>query len=526
MKQLIILLILSQCYLSIGQQVQWSDQYDLNGYKEIVAVKDGDLFIKTWRRTKVFQTQRIYEITKWTSSKEPVASIEIDNLEESVYYDLGTIPAEEGLLHLYYQRTKNDQYYISGQLYSYNDLSKLDILDLATFDATGRRTQEIVSLSPNEVWQPIDYRLSRDRTKLLVMSREQMVGRDKLTLYQYKVFDLTGRVGSIQEGSFYTDDHSRRYDMTDVDLSNNGDINLLLKRYQDDVDREFIDRKPAYIYEAHHITGDSTEYIYDIQVKKEFIDDLKIGGEDGEVYIAGYLREKPGRKTHGLFYFALDPLGNVINEERIDYRPREIKEMQGKEKKELNENFRVMDVVVADELTYVIKQYVRENQNFNQRVGPTGQRFTPNNQIYTTDYDLEEVIIEAYNRSNGEYQWTAVNKRRQSERENEIQAHNKHTVHLDSDDLFLIYNETPDNLERLRKRDKLKRTAVNNNNTEPTVARITPSGRISYRSVANERRFMINNNSVMVTPSGLHILSNRNNYSRYKVGVADLSILE
>jgi len=287
MKQLLIFILLSQCYFAQCQQIEWSDQYDLSGYKEMITVRDDNVYIKTWKKAKLFQSRRTYEITKLDQNLKPIASTIVDDLEESLYYDLGTVAAEEGILHLYYQRTKDDRHYISGQIYSYDNLGKKDIVDLATFDAYGRRSQEVATISFIENWHPIDFRLSRDRSKLLLMSREQMVGRDNLTMYQYKVFDLTGRIGSIQEGSFYTDDHSKRYDMIDVDLSNNGDINLLLKRYKETNAKEFIDRKPSYTYEAHHITGDSTEYIYDIQVKKEFIDNLKIGGEDGEVYIAG-----------------------------------------------------------------------------------------------------------------------------------------------------------------------------------------------------------------------------------------------
>jgi len=135
-------------------------------------------------------------------------------------------------------------------------------------------------------------------------------------------------------------------------------------------------------------------------------------------------------------------------------------------------------------------------------------------------------VVEAYDRNSGEYIWTAVNKRRQKELQSEIQGHYKHSVHLQGNELYLLYNETPDNIDRLRKREKLKRTTVSNTNTEPLLARISPDGKISYRSTTNDRRFHINDRSAILMSDGLYMLSLKSNYSRYKVGKADLSILE
>lgn len=516
-------------YAQRGDAVSWTDKYDEDGVYDILTVRDSALYIMRSDGYRLFSDNNDIEIIKFGMDLEVEYAVEVRDLEQSRYADIGTIATSEGILHLYYQTTKKKQQRISGQLFDYEDLRKTDIVDLALFKMKTGRSQRIDELSYIEYLLPIGYRLSQDKSKMVLYYHQEKVGKRKETYYQYKVLDLYDGFRVLQEGSFYSDDQSNRYEIDDFVVGNNGHLNYLLKHYTTNGKREFVNKKPAYAYELHHLTGDSTEYIYDIKVKNEFIDNLKIGsGDNGEVYIAGYLRDKPMDDIYGAYFLSLDPMGNVVSKEKDDYRPRDIEEMQGKKKKELNRDFQVEDVIVGDEMVYVIKRYTREERstiNNNPGMGGTfgGNRI---NGFTDVSWDLEEVVVEAYGKISGEQQWMVTNKRRQSDNEEYLQPFIKGSSHVVGDDLYFIYNERPINLERMRNREKLKRADVPGDHTDPTFAKITSDGEISYRSVIGEKRYYISDQSAFISPEGVFLVASRSNLSKCMIGRIDRSILE
>jgi len=514
-----------------NSNVQWSERYKDDGHYTLLSeTTDGVIALRKYRtRYPDRDREADLELIKFDNELNLTYAVELRDLEESSYADLGTIVSPEGIAHIYYQTTKSGKIIVSAQLFDKDDLHKKDIIDLAQFKIKSRRNQRAKNIDEISVLYPMDYRLSSDKSKLVIFYSQDKVGKRKEANYQYAVINLTNGFSLIHEGAFYSDERSDRYKISDIELSNNGELTYLLKRFVRDNKTEFINKKPAYAYEVHHMSGDTTDYIYDIKTKGKFIDNLKLGSDnEGSVFVAGYIRKKPFGPITSTYFLALDALGYEIAHSYDKYRPREIEDMQNKKDTELDDDFKVVDVLATDDVVYVIKQYrrvttVRRNDN----VGFRNTGFGNNNLgTLTYDWDFEELVVEGYSKNSGEMMWSVTNPRRHEENREYIRSFIQGYHQVIGHDLYLFYNERPENMERIRRKEKLKWANIPGDTTEPTFARINQDGEISYRSINGERRYHIPKSGVLVGQNNIYLIHSRSNFDDFKIGKSSIGLID
>lgn len=529
---ILIFLLCISGFAQLNDAVSWSDKYEEEGFYKLLGETEDALFAERKYDSRFNSRSADVELIRYDKNMELTHAVEVRDLEKGSYSSMGSINTPEGVAHIYFQTTKSGKQIVSAQIFSHEDLRKTEIVDLTTFKIKTSSNQKVTDMGlglPYSIY-PMDYILSQDKSLLGLIYTQEKVGKSKESYYQYAVFDLFDGFKLLHNGDFYSDDKSNRYTINDIDLSNTGALNYLLKHYVRNSDTEHINRKPAYSFEVHHLTGDSTEYIYDIKKKGIFIDRLKLGSDDdGSVYVAGYLRKQPLGDILSNYVLSLDPEGNKRAEIRDKYRPREIEDMQGKEDDKLNEGFRILDVIVGTDLVYLVKQYVRRNSrninnNFNTGAG-FGRR---NNNFGNVDYDwdFDEVVIEGVGKRSGEVQWITTNPRRQRDNNVDIRYFITGSYHLLNDNLYLIYNERLDNVERLVERKKLKTTDVPGDTTMPMIAKIDKEGKITYRFVNGEKRYHIPNTGVLIGQNDIYMINQRRDFDEFYLGVSGINLLD
>ena len=515
--------------------VTWSEKFNDDGHYTLLAeTADGVVALRKYR-TDVPDLDRDarLELVRFDKSLDISHAIELKDLEKSSYEDIGTIASPEGIAHIYYQTTKAGMMVVSAQLFDLEDLRKTEIVDLARFKIKSKKKQQLTELNEINVLYPIDIVLSNDKSKLVIFYNQEKVGRKNETYYQYTVIDIVNQFNILHEGNFYSDGRSDKYKIADIDLSNNGELNYLLKRYKENVNTEFINKKPGYAYELHHMVGDSTDYIYDIKTKGDFIDRLMVTSDnDGNVFIAGYIRKKPFGEITAAYFTTLDALGYDVAQSKDKYRSREIEEMQGKKDTELDDDFEIVDIIASEEIVYVIKQYrkLTSTQLNNGMVGRNNgfgnNRFGNNNfGNRNYDWDFEELVVEGFGKITGEMNWAVTNPRRQDENERYVRSFITGYHQLIGNDLFLFYNERPDNVEKLRKKEKLKWTNMPGDTSEPMIARVNSAGEIKYRSLRGEKKYHVPNTGVLVGNQNLYLIHSRSNFDKFMIGKAGKEIL-
>ena len=526
---LIFTTIINSGIAQSGNAPIWSDIYEDDGQHSLITSHNNSLYATRIHKYKIFSRDGRMELIKYDNNLKIEYVVEIEDLEDSPYEDIGTIATPEGIMHLYYQSFKNGKMIVSGQIFDYTDLHKLDIVDLVEFKSKNSKNERLSELSLLENIKPLDFKLSPDKSKLVLFFHQEKYNKRKETFYQYKVFNLGDGISVLHEGSFFSDAQSDKYLIKDIDLADNGDLNYLLKSFTKNNTTEFINKKPVYAYEIHHLTGDSTEYIYDIKVNNEFIDDLKItSGNNGEVYAAGLIREKPYGKSNAAYFITLDPTGKKISEDRSQYKPRQIKEIERKKKDELRSEFKIIDVLNGNKMVFVIKQSIeRESTTANNNLGGFNTGIGRNNlNRFNISWNLDQVIIEGYSKATHEMSWITTNQRKQHDNDEYIGEFIIGHHQLFNDNLYLIYNERPVNIDRLRKKDKLKTTDVPGDSVEPTIVKINQEGDIKYKTIQGEKNFYIGKSGILIDENGLNLISSKSFYSKYKIGKVDKSILD
>lgn len=529
------LLLLQNTIVGQNDRFTWSEKFDDDGHYTLLSeTADGIVALRKFNTDAPdLDRDARLELVRFDKSLDISHIIEIKDLEESSYEDIGTISSPEGIAHIYYQTTKSGMMIVSAQLFDLEDLHKTEIVDLARFKIKSKKNQKLTKLNEIKVLYPIDIVLSIDKSKLVVFYNQEKVGKRNETYYQYTVIDVNNQFSVLHEGDFYSDGRSDKYKIADIDLSNNGELTYLLKRYKENVDTEFINKNPGYAYELHHMVGDSTDYIYDIKTKGDFIDRLMVSSDnDGNVFIAGYIRKKPFGEITAAYFRTLDAQGYDVAQSKDKYRPREIEEMQGKKDTELDDDFEIVDIIAADDVVYVIKQYRRltstqlNNGMGNRNNGFGNARFGNNNfGNLNYDWDFEELVVEGFGKNTGEMIWSVTNPRRQDERERYVRSFISGYNQLIGNDLFLFYNEKPDNVERLRKKEKLKWTNMPGDTSEPMIAKINGEGDIKYRSLKGEKRYHVPNTGVLVGEQNLYLIHSKSNFDEFKIGKAGKEIL-
>lgn len=533
---LVVFLLFQFNVSSQNDRFTWSEKFGDDGHYTLLAeTNDGVVALRKYRTSypELDRDARL-ELIRFDNTLQISHAVELKNLEESSYEDVATIASPEGIAHIYYQTTKSGMMIVSAQLFDLDDLHKTEIVDLAQFKLKTKRNQRTTELNEIDIYYPLDIMQSRDKSKLVIFYNQEQVGKRRETYYQYIVIDVSNQFNILHKGDFYTDARSDKYKITDIDLSNNGGLTYLLKSYSENIKTEFINKKPAYAYEVHHMVGDSTDYIYDIKTKGNFIDRLMLSSDnDGNIYVAGYVRKKPFGEITSSYFLAIDRLGYAISESRDKYRPREIEEMQGKKDTELDDDFEIVDVMAGDDIVYLIKQYRRlnttqQNNNIGLRNSGFGNNRIGNNGFnnLSYDWDFEEVVIEGYSKNSGEMIWSVTNPRRQEENQQYVRSFITGYNLLIGNDLYLFYNERADNVERLRKKEKLKRTNMPGDHSEPVIAKVNREGDIKYRSLKGEKRYHVPNTGVLVGNKNLYLIHSKSNYDRFRIGKSGIGVLK
>jgi len=527
MKHIIITILLLASFLQGNAQSEnsyfWSDEIRMRAYVEVLAEVEDGYIVKAINNNRFLGRSEEIELIKYSKDFEEMYAVEVRDLEEFKYTDLETVATSEGILHVYVLTTKSGKQIYSGQLFSYDDLRKMDIVDLSTFNAKTKKAQRLEDLSSLEFLWPHEIRLSQDKSKMLIFNYQEKIGKRKETYYQYSVIDINSSFEILNEGGFYSDQASNKVKIEDLEVSDAGVVNLLLKTFDKNTSREFVNKKPAYDYELHHLTGnDSTDYIYDIKVERDFIDHLKITGDKaGNTFIAGFLREKPFNKIYGAYFLALDEKGNSFSKSRDEYRPRDIKDIIGKEKKELPLEYEMVDVLAGDGVVYVIKQYLDRDENFNNvnAAGNMNRNFGNVNRAVNYQWFLENVLIECHSSATGELLWSTTNRRRQVNEGEYINEFARGKWFVQGSSLYLVYNERTVNMERMKSKEKLKRTDVPGDNTEVVICEIDGQGKAVYESLPQEKRMYASELGVFPSKDQLIFMISNSGKNRHRIGV-------
>ena len=509
------------------ETVLWSDEYQDRGYYSIIGESEDALFVERKYNTRLNDRDVDMEILRFDGNLELTHTIRLKDIERTSYESIMTLNTPEGLAHFYYQTTKRGEQYVSAQLFSHEDLSKIEIVDIAKFKILKSARSRINQDRDFQFDFPLDIISSRDKSKIAIMFDQERAGKGKKYYHQYCVVDISNGFNILHQGDFYSDKSSNKYRIVDRHLSDTGKLSYAIKKFYEDNNTEHINKQPGYDYEIHHMSGDSMEYIYDIDIKKEFMDRLTLGSDDEEnLYIAGFFRKKPfGDITHS-YLMSLDPLGYERYTAKEKYGKRRVKRIMGKEDDKLNKNFVTVDILPANDIVYIVRQYrFRGSRNANfDGAGFRSRGFNQvNNLVYHWDYD--EVLVEGIGKNTGEELWSVVNPREQEDND----AYSRYFItgqyEVFNNDLICIYNEREENLIRVRRNENLKRADIPGDRTAIAIAKVSSGGDIKYNLFEEENYFHLPENGTLIGNQSLYLFNHHKGYKKFFLGKLPLEIL-
>jgi len=522
-----ILIVFSFNITAQNDDILWSEEFKDRGYYSIIGESNDAFFVERKYNTRLNNRDLDIELLRFNQELELTHVVELKDIEKGSYVGIATINSPEGLAHLYYQTTKRGEHIVSAQLFNYESLKKTEIVDLAKFKIIKRSQRNVIQDENYQFTYPLDIILSKDKTKVAIVYDQEKAGKKKRNYHQYCVIDLVNGFSILHQGDFYSDDQSNKYAFSDKHLSDSGKLTYAIKRYVKNNNTEHINKKPAYDYEIHHMSGDSMEYIYDIQVRKEYLDKLKIGSDaEDNLYLAGYMRKKPVGDITKSFFMSLDKLGYERYAVKDAYTKRDVKQIIGKEDDELDQNFETIDIIPTDKIIYLIRQYRRRgsrNSNINSGYGfSRNSQF--NNMTYHWEYD--EVVIEGIGKETGEILWTAVNPRENEDDNTFSRYFITGQMELVKNNLVLLYNEREENILKIRRKDKLNRTDIPGDRTAITLARINPDGDIAYKVIDEEDYFHLPERGTLIGTNSVYFFNHHKNLKKFHLGKASNAILE
>ncbi len=513
---------------SQNDPILWGEEYEDRGYYSLIGEADGAIFVERKYNTRLNNRDVDLELFRFNQDMELTHAVELRDIEESSYESIATINSPEGLAHIYYQTSKKGEHFISAQLFDHKTLRKTEIVDLARFKIIKRSKQMIQQDGNYQYTFPLDILLSKDKSKLAIIFDQEKAGKKKKNFHQYSVIDLNSGFSILHQGDFYSDDRSDKYAFSDKHLSNSGKLTYAIKKYVKNNGTEHINKKPAYDYEIHHMSGDTMEYIYDIPVRKEYLDKITLGSDDEDnLYLAGYIRKQPFGDITKSFFMSLDALGYERFTHKDTYTRRDIKHIQGKENKELDENFQTLEILPTDQIIYVVRQYRRRgsrNSNFDNGFYRNRYNTSFNNLIYHWDYD--EVVIEGMGRNTGEILWTKVNPREHEDDNTFSRYFITGQMEIINNNLVFVYNEREENILKIRRKERLKRTDIPGDRTAITIARLNPDGDLQYNIIGQEDYYHLPQRGVLLGNNTVYFFHHHKNYKKFSVGKSDTSILD
>lgn len=527
---LILLLLLAFTLPNFAQNdaINWSEEYEDIGYYSIIGESNGALFVERKYNSRFNDRSVDLDLFRFNDALEITHVIELEEIEKTSYKSIATINSPEGLAHVYYQTTKQGEYIISAQLFNHENLGKTEIVDLVRFKFPKNIRQMTREDEDFQIQYPLNILLSRDKSKLAIMLDLEKVGKSKRNHHQYCVIDVNNGFDRLHQGDFYSDDQTNKYSMSDKHLSDSGKLTYAIKKYVRNNTKEHINKKPAYAFEIHHMSGDTMEYIYDIKVKKEYLDQLKIGSDKNDnLYISGYLRKQPFGDIQKSFLLSLDPLGYERYTVKDTYTKRDVKQITGKDDKSLDENFETIDIIPADNIVYLVRQYRRRNQR-NSRFNNNPYNTFGTNQFndLTFYWEYDQVVIEGIGIETGEKQWTAVNHRIQEDDNRYSRYFITGQMELVNNELVLIYNEREENLIKIRRKENLKRTDIPGDRTSITMAKVNANGEIKHINFGEEDYYHLPENGALISNNSIYFFNHHKNYKKFLVGKSNLSLID
>ena len=527
---IILLIGLTTILKAQNGPITWGPEYDDRGYYSIIGEASGALFVEHKYNSRLNSRDVDLELIRFDQNMEISHAVELRNLEAGSYESVATINSPEGLAHIYYQTYKSGDHVVSAQLFDHETLQKTEIVDLAKFEIIKNAERTIQQDGNFQYIYPLDIILSRDKTKLAIMFDQEKAGKKKRYYHQYCVIDLANRFSIVQQGNFFSDEQSNKYSISDRHLSNSGKLTYAIKRYVKNTGVEHINKQPAYDYEIHHMPGNTEEeYIYDIKVRKEFMDRLVIGSDnDDNLYIAGYYRNQPFGDITKTFLLGLDALGYERFQNKDPLSKRDIKTIIGKEKKRLDNNFETIDIFPTEDIVYLVRQYRRRgSRNDNLNNGFVGNRWNRvnqfNNIVYHWNYD--EVVVEGIGPQTGEVQWIKVNPREHEDDNYHSRYFITGQMEVIGNTLYMVYNEREENIIKIRRKDDIKRTDIPGDQTVITMVSVGPEGVMNYSSVGREDHFHLPEQGFLAGENDLFFFYHHRNYRKFYAGKSSKELL-
>jgi len=516
-----MLLFCSQ--LSGQGTLQWSAEHKIDGQKRIVAAKDGAIYIQRSLRGYFQDTDYRSDLSRYDSEGNLTHVIAVEQLEERNYQEVAAIDTDMGIAIIYLTTDYQDPQYllIAAQLYSHQDLSPLNVLDLKKVKYTQGNKSSINDYRNVNGLADIDVKYSEDRTKVAIAYIEEQVGQDKYTKIDFSVYDLQNGIAEVNSGVIRTDYRSDKYLVEDISISNVGDLAYLIKEYTESRDIEFVNKKPGYRHSLYYFPRGRESFIYDIPMKQYFIDGMQVALDDeANMYVAGMVREKPADDVLGTIVSKVDTVGTEAYTKIDMYSSREIEKIRKKKKSNLQREYEVLDLRLEDMHLYMINEYYDLRLEMYSDPTLIGGGF--NRALNQVEYGYkEDLLIHRLDMSTGERVWTTTLPKRQSD----YDAYEQYTtgnLWLSDGNLYVVRNERQNNLKRVKEGKSPRNLDLPGRTAALLVQTIDTEGKVSTAIAKAEDRYLIMHEGSLVANKKLHLLTSHRNDRKFRIATLNL----
>lgn len=526
-KAMLLISVLTQTvYAQTDVNQIWSPDFKIRGYERIVGVEDGNMYVQRCLNNHFDERNYESELARYDAKGTVTHIIQVENLEKQSYQELSVINTNMGIAVIYLTTDpKSDKYYlISAQLYDHNTLEPGDIVDLMKVRYRRPYKPSIGDYRTNASLIDIDIKADETKSKLAIFYSEERIGKDEYTMIQYGVYDLENSLAEVNKGTIETEKKSNKYTIESFALDQNGNTATLLKEYKDGRGLEFLNKVPGYRYSVYYEGIDSNNYIYDIPIKKYFVDAMMLTLDaDGDIYVAGMLRKKPGNNVFGTITGKISQAGELLFMNEDLYRKSEIKKIRRKEKEKLEPSYEILDLRVSNTVLYALYQYddIRQDRDFNNN---PGLGFSRRNQFRDNfiEYSYKEnLIVHGFELGTGDRAWTAVSRRKQADFDF-YEYFTLGNIHLTSEGLTMLYNERVNNLLRIDDGKKPNLVRFPDRKTSVIQLNINAAGQLSDEVLSEESYYYIPTEGSYIDGNALYMLKIQNNLRRFNIGKVGL----
>jgi len=520
---LCLLILLSSSTLMAQGKLQWSTEHKIDGQKRIVAVQDGSIYLQRSLRGYFQDSDYVSDLSKYDASGQLTHVIPVENLENRSYQEIAAVNTDMGIAIIYLSTHYQDDKYLllAAQLYSHADLSPLEVIDLKKIKYTQGAKSTIRDYRDNNGLADIEITYSADRSKLAVSYVEERVGNDRYSKIDFSVYSLDNKLTEVNTGIIRTEERSDKYQLQDISVNNRGDLAYLMKEYKDNRNIEFVDKRPGYRYSLYYFPKGRTEFIYDIPSQQYYIDNMQVVLDDeGMLYTNGMVREKPSNDIYGTFTTKVDTVGIKVYENTQLYSKREIKKIRGKEKRNIRENYDILDMLIEGDKLYAVYEYYDiRREGFND---PRFMNNGLNRPLDFVDYAYkEDILLHGLSTATGDRLWTTVLPKRTSD----FDAYEQYTtgnMWLHDGSIYLLSNETEGNLTRVKEGKNPRGLDLPGRTAVLLLQKVTPDGQADKTVLKEQDRYLIMNEGSLMVDNALYLLVSHRNDRNFKLSIAPL----